>query len=526
MSQISKNQLFSAAGTALGGEAVFTNVGTHSWVVPDDVESVCVVCIGGGSGGSRSGGSGSDGGGAGGLGWINDYAVVPGDTYTVVVGYGGTGASTTDATNGGPSYFVNNNTVAGFASPSTASSYIGGSYFGDGGGDGGTAQAGSAAGGAGAGGYTGNGGADTSAGSGGGGGGGDEYPNSVPQGHDSGGGGGGTGLYGEGLSGAAGTPSTNDNNGKGGSGGGDGALGTLVNPRGGDGGLYGGGGGPGGYDNSGTLISYTGGNGGQGAVRIIWGNGRAFPSTKTEEKYSEVVYLNHALQPGTAAIAENVRQAFNTTGPSTDTERVIDANPGDLIIDQTAWFTHFSASPNVLKASSMPSLSDQPTELRTDDPTSGTKAWLTSYYKYSDVNVGTETWRWNQAITNQRNRRFTLTVPGAEYVTFTYLIRNGTTGWTPPSVAGLQAGDKVAITQVHLDQSSQLFDTTQTDPNLEMYESFTVTTYSTGYVLPMINAVAVVPSNGTYQLPTFSYAGDYATDNFNIMLHGVVFRAV
>ena len=51
--------------------------------------------------------------------------------------------------------------------------------------------------------------------------------------------------------------------------------GTTSTGRGGDGGKYGGGGG-------GDSTSNNGGNGsqgGSGAVRIIWGTGRAFPST-------------------------------------------------------------------------------------------------------------------------------------------------------------------------------------------------------------------------------------------------------
>jgi hypothetical protein len=44
------------------------------------------------------------------------------------------------------------------------------------------------------------------------------------------------------------------------------------------GGLYGGGGG--GSDNSSGSASFSG-DGAVGAVRIIWGDGRAFPSTNT-----------------------------------------------------------------------------------------------------------------------------------------------------------------------------------------------------------------------------------------------------
>lgn len=243
------------------------------------------------------------------------------------------------------------------------------------------------------------------------------------------------------------------------------------------------------------------------------------------------VYSNSRLDEivegpdNTAAISQNVRQYFITSGATVDTERTVNANTGDLIIDQTAWFTHYSASPNILMSSTIPGAPDDPTELRTDDPTSGAKAWLTSYYKYSDMATDAEVWRWNQAITNQRNFRFTLTIPSAQYISISSQFRNGTTGWTPPTAPNLLAGDKIAITQVHMDASTQLFDTTQTNPNLETYGSTTVTSYVTGDSYPMINAVAVVPSNGNYQLPTFSFAGDYATSNFNIMLHGVVFRS-
>jgi len=226
----------------------------------------------------------------------------------------------------------------------------------------------------------------------------------------------------------------------------------------------------------------------------------------------------------TAAISQNVTQSFITTGSNVDTERTVNANTGDLIIDQTFWGQD-QASPNVLMGSGVPGTPDQPTELSTDTPSGGAGAgYMTSYYKYSDMATDAEVWRWNQAITNQRNYRFTLTIPSAQYVTYTTQIRVSTTGWTPPSIPNLLAGDKVAITQVHFDPSTQLFDATQTDPNLESYNTATVTRYLSD-TYPLINAIAVVPSNGTYQLPTFSYAGDYNTDNFNIMIHAVVFRA-
>ena len=84
-------------------------------------------------------------------------------------------------------------------------------------------------------------------------------------------GGGGSGLLGQGT---AGTPGGSSFAGGGGSLGEDGTLGN-VNGSGGNGGLYGAGGG--GSSNTGT----TGGSGARGAVRIIWGKGRAYPSTRT-----------------------------------------------------------------------------------------------------------------------------------------------------------------------------------------------------------------------------------------------------
>jgi hypothetical protein len=125
-------------------------------------------------------------------------------------------------------------------------------YFGAGGGAGGY----SGAGGAGAQGGTPSTGRNGGNGSGGGAGGGATMTSG------SAGGGGGVGILGEGTSGAGGTPSNPDRDGKGGSGGTDGS-GSGV------GGIYGGG-----Y-RGGQVSTST------GAVRIIWGADRAFPSTNT-----------------------------------------------------------------------------------------------------------------------------------------------------------------------------------------------------------------------------------------------------
>lgn len=86
-----------------------------------------------------------------------------------------------------------------------------------------------------------------------------------------GGGGGGTGLLGVGSSGTGGTYGgvDNANGGGGGSGGNNGTIGGSG-PLGGFGGLYGGGGG-----GSQNFANIAGAN---GAVRIIWGRGKSFPS--------------------------------------------------------------------------------------------------------------------------------------------------------------------------------------------------------------------------------------------------------
>ena len=258
-------------------EQVFNVPGTYTWTAPAGVTSVSVVAIGGGGRGGR--GSqyatySSSGAGGGGLGWKNNISVIPGNTYTVVVGAGGSTsvAVADDSTNigadGENSYFIDINTVAGFGGKGGGSRTVsptGGGYVGDGGGTGGRGgnggQNAQSGGGGGAGGYTGNGGdgggfygSILTAGSGGGGGGGDAgwgRANQAP-----GWPGGGVGIMGIGSNGGAGSASSG--------GGGSGGLGGNSSTN--NGGLYGGGS-PGGD-----------GVGSGGAVRIIWGSGRSFPN--------------------------------------------------------------------------------------------------------------------------------------------------------------------------------------------------------------------------------------------------------
>lgn len=283
-----------------GGQEEFTTPGSYSWTAPDGVTSVCIVCVGGGGGGmfyNRSSTSytyAMSGGGGGALAWLNDYPVTPGNSYSVVVGAGGVdGQYSAGSTAGSASTFVGSSVIqANGGSPGrynqniaggtyTVSSAYGTSGGGNGGGTTKTSSSGyGPAGGGGAGGYSGNGGngrddnaSGGDAGNGGGGSGGGASDNSTYVDHISGGGG-GVGIYGEGTSGASSTTGS----GQGGSGGANApTIGTADTDL--NGGAFGGGGG-------GKSSSYWGahaGNGGGGAVRIIWGDGRAFPSTNTED---------------------------------------------------------------------------------------------------------------------------------------------------------------------------------------------------------------------------------------------------
>lgn len=262
-------QILVAAGLSIAtGQQEYTTPGTYSWVCPAGVTKVSVVCIGGGGGVNTMSAAGA------GLGYKNNIPVIPGNSYTVVVGRGGRQSyPATDSSFASSCY--------GRAPTPSGIEDIGGTYVGDGGGNGGAASnrltaefggAGGAGGYAGAGGAGGNYGAAGSAGAGGGGGGGGGcYSSSTSIGS---GAGGGTGIYGQGSSGAGGAAGTNNTDsgkrGVAGSGGTDGENGsggyfTL-------GGNYGGGG----HGNSSTK------GGGGGAVRIIWpGDLRQFPSTRT-----------------------------------------------------------------------------------------------------------------------------------------------------------------------------------------------------------------------------------------------------
>jgi len=231
------------------GQQAYTSAGTFSWVAPAGVNLVCVVLVGPG---------GNNGGSGGALSYQNNIAVNPGASYAVRVASGGSGQT---------SYFEYQGSTTNLRAGN------GSDRSGQGGGNGGTRNG---DGGGGAGGYSGNGGnggyptsygtPQSQDGSGGGGGGGSYNPS-----YNGGAGGGGVGILGQGSNGTRG----NSGPGGGGSGGTNGSgvnFNCCIGTFGGNGGTYGGGAG---------ATSYGNGVGGRGAVRIIWGAGRAFPSTNT-----------------------------------------------------------------------------------------------------------------------------------------------------------------------------------------------------------------------------------------------------
>ena len=248
------------------GQAAYTTSGTYSWVAPTGVESVSVVAVGGGGVRGRWPASCSyaNGGGGGALAYANNISVIPGNSYSVVVGAGDAYCGP-----GGSASTFNSTSVGAGGGQTNKSSNLGGAggtvLYGTGGsgGNGGRdiGRANADPGNGGAGGYAGNGGNGANAfaynptsGTGGGGGGGVGFcgGGTCP------GGGGGVGILGQGASGAGGTvPGQRGGGGSGGVGGG------ITS----EGGAYGG---------AGRVIAAS------GAVRIIWpGTTRSFPSTNT-----------------------------------------------------------------------------------------------------------------------------------------------------------------------------------------------------------------------------------------------------
>lgn len=248
---MSANQqvLAGLGGVPVGQYLDASALDNQTWVVPQGVTSISVVCVGPGAVMSSFGNGGC-------LRYVNNIAVTPGETLFI-----------DNRENGGR--LRRGSTVLCYGpSYNKRASAVGT------GGNGGASQNPGAitSGGGGAGGYSGNGGSGGStsfgalAGSGTGGGGAGGAGNTTA---GRGGGGGGVGVFGEGASGVGGANSSpTPSGGAGGSGGTSGASGdstTTLYPTGGS---YGGGGG-----------AYN------GAVRIIWpGNLRQFPSTRTADE--------------------------------------------------------------------------------------------------------------------------------------------------------------------------------------------------------------------------------------------------
>jgi hypothetical protein len=262
------------------GSIVFTTPGTRTWTLPDPyIPNIHVVCIGGGSGAIGANGiaDAAYSGGGGGTGYKK---IVPtyGTNYTVVVGAGSAApypltAGSFSSAKAGDSYFGSLTTVAGKgaggATSGTIASYTppnsnnpppyntvgsvsqpsgsagtGGGYVGDGGGNGANGvriSTGTTFGSGGnAGSYTGAAAGTTGTGS---------------------------SLYGSTVAGSGPGSRTTTGN----------AQVYYIEP---DGGAYGAGG-------STRIATAQGGDGANGAVRIVWGVGRSFPSTNVNTATNE-----------------------------------------------------------------------------------------------------------------------------------------------------------------------------------------------------------------------------------------------
>lgn len=321
------------------GQQAYTTAQTTTFTVPAGCTSISAVCIGGGGGGAGSRGDrgeGNTGGGGGALAY-GTFAVTPGETLTIVVGSGGDGGGNDTSGSAGGDSIISRSGVTiisagggnGGQTRSTGSvaggtrSYGGtvtSSGGGDGGAGGGASSNNSGGGGGGAGGYSAAGGAggndgNGSASTGGGGGGGGATTSG--QGY----GGGGVGILGAGSNGTAGTLNSSG----GGVGSTGGGSGSGTRPAGG---AFGGGGGACDDDTAGS-----GGNGGVGAVRLIWGTGRSYPSTSV----ADATVVNYAFT--LSDLSGNSRTASAVNGAS----RNASLNSGIVVYDGTNDYMTVSA---------------------------------------------------------------------------------------------------------------------------------------------------------------------------------------
>ncbi len=97
----------------------FTTTGITTWTAPLGVTSVEYLVVGGGGGGGNGYDTGGGGGAGGGMVLTGNLAVVPGETYSILVGFGGTGGSATrtnvNGTDGGSSSFASITSFGGQA---------------------------------------------------------------------------------------------------------------------------------------------------------------------------------------------------------------------------------------------------------------------------------------------------------------------------------------------------------------------------------------------------------------------------
>jgi len=272
------------------GEHTYTSPGTYLFTPPNGVTSISVLVVGGGG----SGGKGTNAAGGGGLAYLNNKTVIPGQSYAIVVGEGGaatTGAGTRDQagndggnssafgiTAGGgkggqqgtPAYGTDGVFGGGGLGGEASGAYTAGYTGGRGGGHSGV---GDNTGGGSSAGYSSNGknggsASRNSAGQAGAGGSGGSGAGTNSSTYEIGGSGGGIGIYGEGSSGSGGQSNASTL---------DDAHGTAGS--GGSGVTYGGG--------TGSSWENNSLKGGDGAVRIIYGTGRSWPSTLTSQAESD-----------------------------------------------------------------------------------------------------------------------------------------------------------------------------------------------------------------------------------------------
>lgn len=255
----------------LGGQTLFDVPGKVEWLVPDDVTSICAVCIG--AGGARY--QQWTSGGGGGLSWRNHIPVTPGETLTLQVGLSPNGNNSTRNT-----FIKRNDDILCIAYGGGEKSVAGGKGgkdahpINDGGGNGGNGKNNgtNGIGAGGAGGYTGNGGNGSvsgkasTPGEGGGGGGGMGYNGKIVLN----GTGGGVLPYGEFVSGGGKAPIVGNPT-------------PAIKEE-----LYLGEQGSIPDGTKAQTTSYGGGggmstNGGSGCIRIIWGEDRYYPNKNTHD---------------------------------------------------------------------------------------------------------------------------------------------------------------------------------------------------------------------------------------------------